>query len=206
MDPDCGIKNKYLKPTNFIVYTWSLLSVVITIYLFKLSYMTADKFISSEYNTEENFGYKPSYILAVVLAFFLMTLPMTIVYFFRGRLPVVRNPKFYLPIIGLTTSLSMVFVMAFSARYGRRYVENKLVDWAQSFWMLHPDYEVSKWLKNKLGNKIEKTESYSYYRTVGASRILSGLMIPWFIFQCSILFSFLQENDYHEFEESLGLK
>ena len=70
----------------------------------------------------------------------------------------------------------------------------------------HSDSEEAQWLSDHLeGRGVLAFNDYADNRCTGAGEVLLGLIIPWFIIQCLLLFINLKDDEYEEFGNTTPL-
>ena len=203
MDPDFGIRTWYLKPTFFLKIIWGLLSIAALIYLIVLLWMDMDPFFPKACGTNQ-------FSLALFLFLFIVLSSIGNVFYIFKNFGFLQKIKRYLTkilyVAAVTTGISMILAISYAGAFGTQKHEEDAHTKIMLYYFSHPTSDEAKWLSKHLDNgSVTAFRDYADHRCTGAGEVILGMIIPWFILQCVLLFIFLKEDEYEEFGNTTPL-
>ena len=197
MDPDCGIRTWYFKPTFYLKIVWGLLTLALVIYLIILLWMDNDPFYPKACGTNQ-------FSLAFFIFLFLILSAIgNIFYIFK------LFKKYLTKIIyaaAVTTAVTMILAISYAGAFGTTKYEEDVLTKIFIYYGGHAYSDEAKWLSNHLeGKGVLAFNNYADNRCTGAGEVILGLIIPWFVIQCVLLFIYLKEDEYETFGNSTPL-
>ncbi|EAY23508.1 hypothetical protein TVAG_071720 [Trichomonas vaginalis G3] len=198
MDPNCGVKTWYLKPTFYFQILWAVFSFVIIIYNIVLLSKTTDGF----FNRAVSSG--PSTIAVFILIFVILSVVGNCLSIFRLFR---KYKKLILYGSCVTSAFTMILAIIYASVYGNQSYEKDTADKEIIRYMYkYPNNpETINFKKHITGKEVDAIYNYNDARLTHAGKILLGLLITWFLQQCCLLFIFIQDDEYAEVGNSQPL-
>jgi len=193
MDPDCGVRTWYLRPTFYMRIAWLIVSLIALVYVVVLVWMTNDPFFPKAMDSW------PLFLAILILISIIVSITGNVMYYFK-KLPDYSTAILY-SACG-TTALSMIFGIIYAMVFGNTTYENKVIKQCHSWLFLKGTDPATVWLKKHLFSDAEQQENqiinYADNRCTGAGETLLSILITWFIIQCLILYIHLQDDEYKD--------